>query len=55
MGNCLAINNVFYLKKQCIIIWYLRNKINEDLDIYVIIEKVKEINLLKELFLNKDQ
>jgi len=42
-------------KSNVKIVNIISNKINEDLDIYVIIEKVKEINLLKELFLNKDQ
>ncbi|CAD8141300.1 unnamed protein product [Paramecium octaurelia] len=47
-GRCFKDNTSILLMKAV-------DKINSDIDIYVILEKVKEINLLKELMLDKNQ
>ncbi|CAD8049224.1 unnamed protein product [Paramecium primaurelia] len=47
-GRCFKDNTSILLMKAV-------DRINSDIDIYVILEKVKEINLLKELMLDKNQ
>ncbi|CAD8072309.1 unnamed protein product [Paramecium primaurelia] len=45
----------FFYDRNCILLQKAIQKINKDLDLCVIIDKVKEINLLKELLLTQDQ
>lgn len=50
-----TIGIVYYYKKLCNLNYIYNSKnINQDLDLCVIIDKVKEINLLKELLLTED-
>ncbi|CAD8156131.1 unnamed protein product [Paramecium octaurelia] len=45
----------FFQDKNCILLDKAIKKINQDLDICVLIDKVNEINLIKELLLERDQ